>query len=125
MTEHTAADYGDPTEWDEIPDEWTQAFTAAIEAHGHTVTDAHEAAIFLDVPGLNDGHAWYLGKPTFHGMWCYGVADERGYCPNPTWLDVDATDPRAVADVVHAVLADAPLHRHWAAGAFAVRPATT
>lgn len=118
----TNPQFGDPTEWDEIPTTWTTVFTTAIQAHGHTVTDAHESAITVDVPGLEEGHEWYIAKPNFHGMWAYGIANERGYCANPMWLDVDAADPQAVADAVHAVLSGAPMDEYWLAGASARRP---
>ncbi|MFE5159662.1 hypothetical protein ACFRNT_14300 [Streptomyces sp. NPDC056697] len=125
MTDNTTTPYGDPTEWDEIPDGWTEAFTTAIEAHGHTVTEAHESAITIDVPGLDEGHQWYIGAPNFHGMWSYGVADETGRCQNPMWINADATSPQEIADHVHAVLAGAPMERGWIAGSFAVwLPAT-
>ncbi|MFB6591650.1 MULTISPECIES: hypothetical protein [Streptomyces] len=111
--------YGDPIDWDEIPDGWTDAFTVAIQAHGHTVLDAHESAITLDVPGLDEDERWAIVVPNFHGLWAYGTY-RNGHCDNPTWLYADATDPQEIADLVHAVLTDAPLNRHWMAGAFSV-----
>ncbi|WP_431781748.1 hypothetical protein [Streptomyces chumphonensis] len=125
MTDQTST-YGDPTEWDEIPDGWTAAFTAALAAHGHTVTEAHESAITVDVPGLPEGHAWYLGCPNHHGMWGYGVANERGVADHVTWLAADAADPQAIADLVHAVLTDARLGHGFVAGSSAAwLPAST
>ncbi|MCH6162016.1 hypothetical protein [Streptomyces marispadix] len=121
MTERTDS-FGDPTEWDLIPEQWTEAFTTAIQAHGHTVTDAHDEAIAIDVPGLDEGHEWYIGKPNFHGMWSYGVANERGVCDMPQWILADASDPQDVADTVHAILTGAPLRKFWTGGAFAVYP---
>ena len=116
---HTPA-YGDPTEWDEIPDAWTEAFRAAIEALGHTVTDTHETAITIAATSLPEGHTWYLAKPNHHGLWAYSIADETGVAPHITWIYEDATDPQAVADTVHAVLTGAPLRRFHTAGAPAV-----
>ncbi|MER7874848.1 hypothetical protein ABTY63_14995 [Streptomyces solisilvae] len=114
MTDDTTANrYGDPTEWDEIPDGWT-------EAHGHTVVEAHESAIIIDVPGLDEGHSWSIGCPNFHGMWAFGVDDERGYCANPEWINADAADPQDIADHVHAILTSAPMERGWMAGSSAV-----
>lgn len=122
MTERTDP-YGDPTEWDEIPDDWTEAFTQAIEAYGHTVTDAHEHAIALGVPDLPEGHEWFIGCPNFHGLWSYGVSNERGVCDMPEWIFADATDPQDVADTVHAILSGAPLRKFWTSGSVAVYPA--
>lgn len=125
MTDDTTNQYGDPTEWDEIPDGWTEAFTTAIKAHGHTVTDAHESAITIDVPGLDEGHEWYIGCPNHHGMWGYGIADERGIAPHVTWINADATDPQDIADHVHAILTGAPMEHGWMSGSTAVWLPTT
>lgn len=122
MTENTSNPYGDPREWDKIPDGWTEAFTTAIEAHGHTVTEAHESAITINVPDLDDGHEWFIGKPNFHGLWAYGETDDRGVCENPYWIYHDATDPQGIADIVHAILSGAPLEKFWHGGTFAVFP---
>ncbi|MBL1096878.1 hypothetical protein [Streptomyces coffeae] len=118
----TTLPYGDPIEWDWIPEKWIEAFTRAIEDHGHTVLDAHDFAITLDVPGLDEDEEWSLVKPNFHGLWAYG-SYTNGRCNNPGWIYEDAADPQAVANVVHAILTGAPLKRFFTAGAMAVYPA--
>ncbi|AZK94851.1 MULTISPECIES: hypothetical protein [Streptomyces] len=120
----TALPYGDPTQWDEIPEAWLTAFTHALQAHGHTIDDAHESAITIAAPGLDDGEEWSLVKPNFHGLWAHGIYI-RGYCPDPEWIHADAADPQAVADVVHAILTGAPLKRTFLNGAMGVYPAPT
>lgn len=118
-TDTTPGPYGDPTEWDEIPPGWLEKFATALAAHGHTVTGAHDAALTVDVPGLDDGQEWMLVKPNFHGVWAYGVY-LKNHCPNPTWIFADAADPTDIADTVHGILTGAPLARGHLSGLDAV-----
>lgn len=100
----TTLPYGDPTEWDWIPDAFSTELRNALERYGWTVLDAHETAVTVEAPGVPQDHAWYLHKPNFHGWWCYGVANEHGYCANPEWLYADAADPHEVAAAADAIL---------------------
>jgi hypothetical protein len=91
-----APDYGDPADWDAIPDAFSAALQQHLEQLGWVVFDAHDDAVIVDAPGLDEDEQWYLGRPNFHGWWCYGVAI-KGYCANPERLYVDPTDPEAIA----------------------------
>lgn len=96
--------YGDPCGWSEIPDAWTKEFAAALAAHGHTVTEAHDSAIIIDVPGLPEGHEWHISVPSAHGRWFWCIADESGHCSRPRWIDAAVADPQALADAVAQLL---------------------
>lgn len=92
---------------DEMPEEWVRQLVAAIESYGHSVADAHESGITVD---LTDEQARTLGAEGDDRLiigWTerYGVdwgLGRAGHVPHPEGLD--ATAPEQIAAAVHALL---------------------
>jgi hypothetical protein len=98
-------DYGDPSDWDTIPDQLGDAIKAALAEYGWPVLDVHDDGIVLDVPGLAEDEEWVLRRPGWRGdHWLYGIYT-RGVCPNPKPLAADPTDAAGIAAEVEAILA--------------------
>lgn len=97
--------HGDPADWDTIPTSLSAAIQTELAFRGVTIIDAHDDAIVLGAPGLDDGEDWVLRRPGWRGdHWTYGVATD-GHCPNPEPLAAAPTDAAGIAAEVAAVLA--------------------
>ena len=98
--------HGDPADWDAIPASLSAAIQFELLQRGWGTADAHDDAIVIDVPGLDDGEEWVLRRPGWRGdHWTYGIADD-GQCANPEPLAADPTDAAGIAAEVAAVLAE-------------------
>lgn len=92
---------------DEMPDTWVRETVQAIETYGHTVTDAHESAIVIDLTpaamhalDADPGEQLVIGWTQRYGTdWGLGRAD---HVPHPESLD--ATTPAEIAARVHLLL---------------------
>ncbi|WP_416520043.1 hypothetical protein [Streptomyces achromogenes] len=92
---------------DEMPDTWVREVAAAIETYDHTVVDAHESAIVIDltthamrVLDADPGEQLVIGWTDRYGVdWGLGRADQVG---DPQTLD--ATTPQEIAARVHLLL---------------------
>lgn len=92
---------------DEMPDTWVNEVVTAIETRGHTVADAHESAIVIDltphamrVLDADPGEQLVIGWTERYGVdWGLGRPD---HVPNPEPLD--ASTPAEIAARVHLLL---------------------
>ncbi|MEU4104001.1 hypothetical protein AB0F16_25980 [Streptomyces tanashiensis] len=92
---------------DEMPNTWVQALAAAIEAHGHEVTDCHESGIVIDLApdtmralDADPGEQLVIGWTERYGIdWGLGRAD---HVPAPQSLDAGSIPE--IADRVHHLL---------------------
>ncbi|MFD5709523.1 hypothetical protein ACFWHW_03860 [Streptomyces pharetrae] len=92
---------------DEMPHDWVRELTLAIETYDHTVADAHESAIVIDltpyamhVLDADPGEQLVIGWTERHGVdWGLGRADLVGD-PQP----LDARTPQEIAAAVHLLL---------------------
>ncbi|MGV9352336.1 hypothetical protein [Streptomyces misionensis] len=92
---------------DEMPDAWVRATVQAIEVYDHTVADAHESAVVIDltpaamrVLDADPGEQLVIGWTERYGVdWGLGRAD---HVPNPQTLD--ARTPAEIAAAVHLLL---------------------
>lgn len=94
---------------DEMPAAWVRETTAAIEARGHTVADAHESAIVIAltpdtryVLGAADGDVLVIGWTERAGV-DWGISADGAHVPDPQPLD--ATTPAEIAARVRTLLA--------------------
>ncbi len=91
----------------EMPDTWVRQTADAIEAHGHTVADAHESAIVIDLTEhamhalhADPGEQLIIGWTERASVdWGLGRAD---HVPDPQPLG--ATTPAEIANAVHQLL---------------------
>ena len=92
---------------DEMPDTWVREVADAIEVYDHTVADAHESAIVIDLTpasmralDADPGEQLVIGWTERYGVdWGLGRADHVGD-PQP----LDATTPQEIAACVHLLL---------------------
>ncbi|MFC9285658.1 hypothetical protein [Streptomyces sp. NPDC057052] len=92
---------------DEMPDTWVREVVQAIEVHDHTVADAHESAIAIDltphamrVLDADPGEQLVIGWTERYGVdWGLGRDD---HVPDPQPLDTTA--PAEIAARVHLLL---------------------
>ncbi|WP_416520080.1 hypothetical protein [Streptomyces achromogenes] len=92
---------------DEMPDTWVRQLVTAIETYDHTVVDAHESAIVIDltthamrVLDADPGEQLVIGWTDRYGVdWGLGRVD---HVPNPE--PMDAATPAEIAARVHLLL---------------------
>lgn len=91
--ETTVVDHGDPGDWDEWPDGFGAAIARYLEDEGWHVTDHDDTSVVnvIAADGRETG-VWHNGG----GKVWTGISVD-GHCNNPSRLNVDVTDPEAIA----------------------------
>ncbi|MFE2073685.1 hypothetical protein [Streptomyces misionensis] len=93
--------------FDEMPDTWVREISDAIEVYEHTVADAHESAIVIDLTpasmqllGADSGEQLVIGWTERFGVdWGLGRAG-RVVAPQ----SLGASTPQEIAAAVHLLL---------------------
>ena len=88
------ADHGDPETWDELPEGFTAVIATELEDHGWHV-DTYDGGTVVNVTAADgtETGVWHNGS----GKIWTGIGDGHGYCANPVRINVDVTDPEAIA----------------------------
>jgi len=114
--------WGDPTEWDWLPDSYFDALRKELSRHGLAITEIVDGWIGIDVPGTRgslldvgtdpDAQVWGITWANAHpGQFHYGwLGTSVDTLPQPVGLGL--MDPEGVAAEVAVVLPHAPAWDH-------------
>jgi hypothetical protein len=85
-------DHGDPRDWDELPDGFGAIIARYLEDNGWHVVGQDATVVNVLAQDGSETGVWHSGS----GRVWTGIS-EHGHCDNPIQVNVDVTDPEAIA----------------------------